>query len=91
MNNRRNNLRIATTSQNNHNAVVRIDSITGCKGVQWYPRYDKWVARIQVNGQRINLGYFISKEEAKQAYDVAALKYHGEFARTNAMMAQEAA
>jgi len=29
------------------------------------------------------LGYYITKEEAAQAYNEAALKYHGEFALLN--------
>ena len=43
----------------------------------------KWIAYIQVNGRRIHLGYFIIEEDAAHAYDIACVKYHGEFAHLN--------
>src|ERR1035437_6402891 len=83
LNNQRKNLRLANDTENNRNVGIRRDNTSGYKGVTW--RYDNqsWQTRIQVNKKRIHLGYFTNPREAALAYDVAALKYFGEFAVTN--------
>jgi len=49
----------------------------GERGV--YLNNKKWIARIQVNGERINLGTFDSIAKAKRARKAAELKYwHGD-------------
>lgn len=83
---RRENLRLATRSQNNYNRPVRKDNGTGYKGVglkKDQGRVKPYYARITVNKKKIHLGYYETAEEAAKAYDEAALKYHGEFARIN--------
>ena len=42
-----------------------------------------WQARIHVKHKPIFLGYFSTIEEAAMAYDEAARKYFGDFARLN--------
>lgn len=79
--NRRSNIRIATYSQNNYNASVSKRSKTGLKGVTI--RYNKYVARIQVNKKLIGLGTFTDINQANKAYNDAAKHYFGEFARLN--------
>jgi len=81
--NRLDNLRVCTTSQNAANSRVRKDNSSGCKGVHWHKQSCKWHARLAVSGKRLHLGYFDSKEDAASAYDAAALELHGEFALTN--------
>ena len=68
------NLRLATHSENNHNKYAG----SAYRGV--YKRGNKWRAMIGVNKRHIHLGYFYSKEEARLAYEKAALEYFNEFA-----------
>ena len=80
--NRIENLREATYSQNNANRRVYATSETGLKGVG--QRADgKYTARICVDGKRKSLGVFNTPEEAAAAYDTAAVTYFGNFARIN--------
>lgn len=82
LDNRRANLRPATSAQNAQNRRVRRDSKAGLKGVRQY-RPGKWLARIQVHGERVHLGVYGSPAEAARAYDAAAREHFGEFARLN--------
>jgi hypothetical protein len=81
-NNRKALLRPATHEENNKNAKMTCTNTSGIKGVSWYKPTKKWRASISHDGKRIHLGYFTDLEEAAKAYKEAAVKYHGEFART---------
>lgn len=85
LDNRRENLRIATKSQNCHNQGIQRTSTSGYKGVTWHSGrgVNKWIAQISFNGRRIHLGSFDDIHVAAHAYNKAAIKYHGEFARLN--------
>lgn len=78
-----NNLRICTHSQNNHNQKLSSNNTSGWKGVCWSKQNQKWQAYITVGGKQIHLGFFSIKEDAARAYNVAAIKYFGEFAVLN--------
>lgn len=75
------NLREASHSQNMHNSRRPRHNTSGVKGVSWFARDAKWKACIQVNKRRIHLGYFTDLGAARAAYAAAAAKYHGEFGR----------
>ena len=77
------NLRSASKAQNNSNQQIYKNNTSGLKGVSFYRPNGKWKAQIQKDGVKIGLGYFLTKEEAKAAYDQAALRLHGNFARLN--------
>jgi hypothetical protein len=75
------NLRLAMPFQNQGNRPVNPNNSLGIKGVCYEPGRKKYKAYIQVAGRTVNLGRFDTAEEAKAAYDAAAKKYFGEFAR----------
>ena len=81
LNNKISNLREASSTQNNRNASLRSDNKSGVRGVCWKNREQKWHAQISVDKKNISIGYFISLDEAKQAYAIASEKYHGEFGK----------
>lgn len=80
LDNRLDNLRYATHSQNIQNQKKRINSKNRFKCVGRREN-GKWRARTTVNGKRISIGSFDSEEAATAAYAQAAVKFHGEFAR----------
>ena len=81
LNNRLENLRPATSSQNSHNAKKRIDSTSGCKNVTWHKTAKKWQVRVCIDYKRIHLGCFDDLELADLVAQEARNKYHGNFAR----------
>lgn len=61
-------LRLATQKQNNeHLDPIRFNNSSGFRGVHWYPKTSKWVARVRHNGKGIHIGYFDTAEEAGEA------------------------
>jgi hypothetical protein len=84
LDNRRENLRLATRSQNVHNKC-KTQSKTSSKfiGVSFEKRRGRWDVRIRHEGKQIWIGTFDNEIDAAKAYDAAARKYHGEFARLN--------
>ena len=84
LDNRRANLRLATNSQNQCNKR-KTSSHTSSRyiGVSFNKHRKKWLAYITYGGKTIWLGAFDNEIDAAKAYDAAAKKYHGEFARLN--------
>lgn len=78
--NRISNLRLATRSQNQHNASRRRDNTSGHKGVMWDCVHKTWLASISKDGRRIHRSCK-SKEEAIEVRKRLARELHGEFAR----------
>lgn len=84
LDNRRINLRICSSSQNNANRIPDMGTFSGgLKGVSRYKHTSRWRARIHVNKEEIALGVFDNKLDAARAYDEAAKRYFGEFAFLN--------
>lgn len=72
LDNRRQNLRIATNGQNQWNQRMPINNTTGYKGVSLIKKTGKYIASSKVNGQFLCLGYFDCKEEAARHYNQCA-------------------
>jgi len=83
LDNRKSNLRICTTSQNGMNRDKQLNNTSGYKGVRFDKRGGKWQAYIRFDHKFVHLGLFIDAKEAAKAYDIAALRLFGKFAKTN--------
>ena len=81
LNNKRDNLRLCTPSQNTKNSRIRSDNSSGFKGVR--KKGKKWLAHITYEGKKRPLGSYSDKIEAAKAYDKAADNHHREFAKLN--------
>lgn len=73
------NLRKATNSQNQANAFWTTNT-SGFRGVSWIKSRGKWAASITVDGHQRNLGRYQTRIEAAKAYKRAAIEAWGEFA-----------
>ena len=80
LNNRRNNLREATIQENNWNRSVFRNNTSGITGVNFETSRNKWRARICIDEKRLELGFFIDKEDAIKARLRAEKEYFGKFA-----------
>ena len=80
--NRIENLRVVTRSQNQHNR--KGSNLTSqYKGVYWKKSNKCWVSQISYGGAKFYLGKFNDEKEAAVAYDKKATELFGEYARTN--------
>lgn len=84
LDNRKENLRSVTRSQNNANMPkIAKKCSSRFKGVCWHKQRGKWKAEIKLNGVKKHLGVFLTEEEAAEAYNKAALERFGNHARLN--------
>lgn len=89
LDNRRNNLRVATRSQNMANRKLNVLKTSNYLGVclrkQRYKNkiYKYWIAQISFNNQRIYLGEYKNEAEASKVYNQKAQELFGEFAKVN--------
>lgn len=81
--NRRSNLRKATTNQNAKNKHKNSRNTSGYRGVSYYKQLGKWKAQIQKDGVKISIGYYDDIHVAADMFDRAAIELHGEFACLN--------
>jgi hypothetical protein len=67
-NNKIENLRLATRSQNNRNIKKKENFSSKYRGVFWNKSNSKWRAEITINGKKKHLGYFINEKDAYECY-----------------------
>lgn len=85
LDNRRCNLRLCSRADNCKNRRLSKNNRSGYNGVSWYRDRNQWRAKIQLNHKTIALGYYKNPVDAAKAYNQAAIKYFGEFARLNSV------
>jgi hypothetical protein len=84
LDNRRANLRLATSSQNQANQRAQVGKSSRYKGVQRHTqRPIWWVAGIVIDGRRRYIGIYRNEEDAALAYDAKAREVHGPYAALN--------
>ena len=86
LDNRKINLRICSIKENSRNKkdIYRKSSTSSYyRGVVYMPKLKNYQAGIKVDNKKIHLGYFKNQDQAAIAYNIAAVKYFGEFAKPN--------
>jgi len=95
LDNRIENLRTATKSQNGANRTNPINNTSGYRGVRkktWPGGWTgKWIAQIRVQSKHKHIGVFNTKEEAATAYNNMAVKMFGEYAVLNIINSKQIA
>jgi len=81
LNNRVENLREATSSQNSCNAKIQKNNTSGHKGIIWDKERQKWVVRITLEKKTFYLGRYGNLEEAVKVSKENRQKLHGKFGR----------
>ena len=83
LNNKRDNLRPCTHSQNMANRGLDKSNRSGFKGVHWKKREQRWHSEITCQNKRYDGGYYKNIKDAILAYDSLSNKLFGEFSRPN--------
>ena len=83
LDNRKQNLRVCTKAQNQHNQHLRQGTTSQYKGVSWHKKSNLWITYIRCNGKGYYLGTYKNEVEAAKAYDKKAKELFGEFAHLN--------
>ena len=83
LDNRRRNIRVCETWQNQANRIKRSKASSRFKGVHWQTARKVWIAKIKRNGIAKHLGNFHDEIEAAIAYNKAAIIIFGDFAYLN--------
>ena len=77
--NRKNNLRVCSMSNNNMNKSKLKSNTSGVTGVTWNEKCGCWISQIGLNNKTIILGYNTNFEKAVELRKEAEEKYFGEY------------
>lgn len=80
LDNRIENLRAATKSENLRNRPTNSNNTSGCKNVSWNKSHEKWSVTLSYNGKKNHIGYFEDLDLADLVAREARNKYHKNFA-----------
>lgn len=83
LDNRIENLRLATRGENQVNKNKAKNCTSKYRGVSYNNRQKKWVAYINHDGKRKHIGYFENEDEAAIAYNICSKEKYGQFAFIN--------
>lgn len=78
--NRLNNLRACTNSENEYNKSLRKVNTSGVTGVTWVAKRNKWQVQIRCNKEQVFIGRFNNFEDAVKARKNGEKLYHKDFA-----------
>jgi hypothetical protein len=81
-NDRIENLRVATHSENRRNSRKPKNNTSGVKGVSWHKPSSKWWVTLSVEGKKRSFGLYHDINVAKFVVETMRHKYHGQFARS---------
>jgi hypothetical protein len=79
LNNKIENLRQATKSQNGFNTKIHIDNKAGHKNINFVSRINKYQVQLMVNGKKMHFGTYFDIDVAKFVAETMRYKYHGKF------------
>ena len=81
LNNRKENLRITTNSNNTRNRKSKnSNNKSGYRNVCWVSSKEQWCVQLHIDGKNKRLGYFDDVDEAGEYAEKMRQKYYGEFA-----------
>jgi hypothetical protein len=89
LDNRRDNLRVATQRQNAKNQSTKITNKYGVKGVSYDAKNKMYSCHITNDYKHIFIGYFFSVVEAAMKYNEASEIFHGEYGAKNILSEEQ--
>lgn len=80
---RRQNIRLATKKENQHNRTSTAGSTSQYLGVSWDSERQRWAVQISIDGRSRRIGRYLNEEDAARAWDFAAKEIYGDWPRLN--------
>ncbi len=83
LDNRLENIRLCSPAENARNRKIQSNNKSGFKGIYWESAEKVFRAEICHGNKKYRLGRFKRRVDAARAYNEAAKRFHGEFAKVN--------